>query len=69
MIGYTLPGIRRLLINLIQGYSPGPGRVWSLVEMAPATPVPGPARSLPATRLRTHLSLQPHFARAPGVVT
>jgi hypothetical protein len=29
MIGYTLPEIRRLLITLIQGYSPDPGRVWS----------------------------------------
>ena len=29
MIGYTLPEIRRLLINLIQSHSPAPGRVWS----------------------------------------
>jgi hypothetical protein len=29
MIGYTLPEIRRLLINLIQSYSPDPVRVWS----------------------------------------
>ncbi|GEM_PF-4515082 len=38
------------------------------ILMAPTTPVPGPAMSLPATRLRTHLSLQPHFVRKPGVV-
>jgi hypothetical protein len=29
MIGYTLPEIRRLLVNLIQGYSPDPVRVWA----------------------------------------
>ena len=29
MISYTLPEIRRLLISLIQGYSPDPGRIWS----------------------------------------
>jgi hypothetical protein len=29
MIGYTLPEIRRLLISLIQSYSPDPVRVWS----------------------------------------
>jgi hypothetical protein len=29
MTGYTLPEIRRLLITLIQGYSPGPVRIWS----------------------------------------
>jgi hypothetical protein len=28
MIGYTLPEIRRLLINLIQSYPPDPVRVW-----------------------------------------
>jgi hypothetical protein len=29
MTGYTLPEIRRLLINLIQSYPPDPVRVWS----------------------------------------
>jgi hypothetical protein len=29
MIGYTLPEIRRLLVSLIQGYSPDPVRVWA----------------------------------------
>ena len=29
MFGYTLPEIRRLLINLIQVYSPDPVHVWS----------------------------------------
>jgi hypothetical protein len=29
MIGYTLPEIRRLLINLIQACAPDPERVWS----------------------------------------
>ena len=29
MIGYTLPEIRRLLIKLIQSYSPAPVGVWS----------------------------------------
>ncbi|HEX4258118.1 MAG TPA: hypothetical protein VH089_23730, partial [Streptosporangiaceae bacterium] len=29
MIGYTLPEIRRLLINLIQRYSPSPESFWS----------------------------------------
>ena len=37
-----------------------------LVPLAPATSVPGPALPLPAPRLRTHLSLQLHFAREPG---
>ncbi|HLK76680.1 MAG TPA: hypothetical protein VKU77_23940 [Streptosporangiaceae bacterium] len=68
MIGYTLPEIRRLLITLIQGLLTRPRAGLVLVQMAPATPVPGPARPLPATRLRTQLSLQPHFAREPGVV-
>ena len=29
MIGYTLPEIRRLLINLIQSCTPDPEHVWS----------------------------------------
>jgi len=29
MIGYTLPEIRWLLLNLIQGYSRNPVHVWS----------------------------------------
>jgi hypothetical protein len=29
MIGYTLPEIRKLLINLIQSCTPDPQRVWS----------------------------------------
>lgn len=28
MIGYTLPEIRRLLINLVQRYLPDPEHVW-----------------------------------------
>ena len=66
MIGYTLPEIRRLLNSLIQRYAPDPERRLVLVPLAPATPVPGPALPLPAPRLRTHLSLQLHFARDPA---
>ena len=29
MIGYTLPEIRRLLINLIQRYLPDPDHAWA----------------------------------------
>ena len=60
MIGYTLPEIRRLLISLVQTSGlTRPRRRLVLVPLAATTPVPGPAVSLPSTRLRAHLSLNP----------
>jgi hypothetical protein len=56
MIGYTLPEIRKLLINLIQSRTPRPPARLVLVHLAPTTPAPGPALPLPSPRLLAHLS-------------
>jgi hypothetical protein len=52
MIGYTLPEIRGLLTSLLTRSR----RRLVLVLLASATPLPGSAVSLPATRLRTYLA-------------
>lgn len=56
MIGDTLPEIRRLLISLIQSRAPGPESIWSWSRWRRRRQQPGPALSLPAPRLLTHLN-------------
>jgi hypothetical protein len=67
MIGYTLPEIRRLLITLIQSYSPDPRRVWSWSRWRRRRQYQA---RLCHYRRRGYalLSMQPRFVRKPGVV-
>jgi len=41
--------------SLVQARAPDPESAWSLVPLAPTTPVPGPDLPLPAARLRPHV--------------